>query len=98
MVRCTAASHVWVVVDAAAWRLRVNVERGAALCRASKASMYKFVVIQGSCGNPYEVAKAEQSANSMVQQGYVMDHVYQTTTRGCWGASSSLVMVFRPRG
>lgn len=60
--------------------------------------MYKFVVIQGSCGSPYDIAKAEQAANGMVQQGYVMDHVYQSATRGCWGTATSLVMVFRPRG
>lgn len=59
--------------------------------------MYKFVVISGSCGNPYDVRQAEQSANSMAQQGYVLDHVYQSSTRGCFGVSSALVMIFRPR-
>jgi hypothetical protein len=59
--------------------------------------MYKFVVISGSCGSPYSIAQAEQSANSMAQQGYVLDHVYQSSTTGCFGTSSALVMIFRPR-
>jgi hypothetical protein len=59
--------------------------------------MYKFVMLQGSCGSPYNVNKAEQTANNMLKEGYELSHVYQSTTSGCGGAQSVLVMVFRKR-
>ena len=57
--------------------------------------MYKFVMIQGSCGNPYDVGKAEKNANDMEKQGYDLVQVYQTTTSGCLSTKSVLVMVFK---
>jgi hypothetical protein len=59
--------------------------------------MYKFVVIQGSCGNPYDISKSESQANKMYQQGYDMVQVYQTTASGCFNTKSILVMVFKER-
>jgi hypothetical protein len=59
--------------------------------------MYKFVVVQGRCGQPYNVGESEQHANQMSQQGYELTHVYQTVTSTCFGSSSSLVMVFKKR-
>lgn len=57
--------------------------------------MYKFVVTQGSCGSPYNVAACEKQANTMLSQGFELQHVYQSTTTGCTGQNSVLVMVFR---
>jgi Domain of unknown function (DUF4177) len=57
--------------------------------------MYKFVTVAGSCGSAYDIAKCETNANQMSQQGYELVQVYQTTTAGCFGANSSLVMVFK---
>jgi len=56
--------------------------------------MYKFVTIAGSCGSPYNLAKAEQTAVSMAQQGFRLAHVFQSTTPGCFGTNNALVMVF----
>jgi hypothetical protein len=60
--------------------------------------VYKFITVQGSCGNPYDIAKCEQHANGMLSQGYELVQVYQTTTAGCTGTQSVLVMIFRHRG
>jgi hypothetical protein len=60
--------------------------------------MYKFVVIQGRCGQPYNVSESEQHANRMEGEGFDLVQVYQTTTSSCFGSSSSLVMVFKKRG
>lgn len=58
--------------------------------------MYKFVMVQGSCGSPYNVASCEAQANKMQAEGYALAHVYQSTTPACIGKSSSvLVMVFK---
>lgn len=32
--------------------------------------MYKFITMEGSCGNPYDVTKCEQHANKMAGEGY----------------------------
>jgi hypothetical protein len=60
--------------------------------------MYKFIVVQGRCGQPYNVAESEQHANQMESQGFDLVHVYQTVTTSCFGSGSSLVMVFKRRG
>lgn len=58
--------------------------------------MYKFVVITGQCGqDAYDVTKCEKNANMMLQQGYELVQVYQTTTPGCIKTKSALVMVFK---
>lgn len=58
--------------------------------------MYKFVVVKGSCGQPYDFGACEQQANALQQQGYDLVQVYQTSTPGCSGSGQSvLVMVFR---
>lgn len=58
--------------------------------------MYKFVVVQGSCGAPYDINACEVQANRMLSEGYELAHVYQTSVKSCFGqASSSLVMVFK---
>lgn len=57
--------------------------------------MYKFVVQQGGCGKPYDVKKAEKSANDMLKQGFELVQVYQSTSSGCTGVKSVLVMVFK---
>jgi hypothetical protein len=57
--------------------------------------MYQFMVVDGSCGSPYDLAKAQKIANEMAQKGFVLAHVYQSTSRGCFGANAALVMIFR---
>jgi hypothetical protein len=58
--------------------------------------MYKFVTIEGSCGNPYDVRVCEGNANKMAEQGYDLVQVYQSTSASCIGQSKSvLVMVFK---
>lgn len=59
--------------------------------------MYKFVTMQGACGNPYDIAKCENAANKMSENGYELVQVYQSSTAGCGGAKSILVMVFKAR-
>ncbi len=59
--------------------------------------MYKFVTITGSCGSAYDIDRAERAANDMASNGYDLVQVYQSTTPGCFGANSALVMVFRQR-
>jgi len=59
--------------------------------------MYKFVMIQGVCGRPYDVTRSEGQANKMYKQGYDLVQVYQSTTPGCLSAKSVLVMVFKER-
>ena len=59
--------------------------------------MYKFVMIQGSCGSPYDIGKSESQANAMYNQGYELVQVYQTTASGCFSTKSVLVMVFKTR-
>jgi hypothetical protein len=60
--------------------------------------MYKFLVVQGKCGQPYNVAESEQHANRMAKEGYDLVQVYQSISSTCFGTSSSLVMVFKKRG
>jgi hypothetical protein len=57
--------------------------------------MYKFGTLSGSCGNPVDLAKAEKLANEMAQQGWILAHVFQSTTRGCLGTNSAIVMIFK---
>jgi hypothetical protein len=58
--------------------------------------MYKFVVLEsGCCSSGYSIGKAEQTSNKMVQDGYKLIQVYQTTTPGCGTSQSALVMVFQ---
>ena len=59
--------------------------------------MYKFVVISGNCGQPYDVGQCESTANKMAAEGYEFVQAYQTVVQGCGGKSSSLVMVFKQR-
>lgn len=60
--------------------------------------MYKFIVTQGGCcGNAYDVGKAEANANKMAKEGYDLIQVYQSSTSGCGGAQSVLIMVFKKR-
>ena len=59
--------------------------------------MYKFIMIQGNCGSPYDIGNSEGQANKMYQQGYDLVQVYQTTTAGCFSTKSALVMVFKKR-
>jgi len=56
--------------------------------------MYKFVMIQGSCGSPYNIKKAEDTSNKMAEQGYRLVEAYQSTTAGCGSTNSVLVLVF----
>lgn len=61
--------------------------------------MYKFAVIEGGCGkNSYDIKKAENTANEMLKHNYELVQVYQTSTAGCGGANSALVMVFKHQG
>lgn len=58
--------------------------------------MYRFITIQGSCGSPYNIAACEKNANKMLQEGYELVQVYQTSTSSCLaGSKSVLVMVFK---
>ncbi len=58
--------------------------------------MYKFIMIEGSCGSPYDLKSCESHANKMTTEGYTLEHVYQTTTASCLGQSKRvLVMVFK---
>jgi len=42
--------------------------------------MYKFVVVQARCGQPYNVTESEQHANRMDTEGFDLVQVYQTVT------------------
>ena len=60
--------------------------------------MYKFMVVKGSCGNPYSTQQSEDMCNQMAQQGYELVQTYQTSMAGgCGGGSarSVLVLIFR---
>ena len=57
--------------------------------------MYKFVTVEGNCGNPYDIGVCETNSNKMAAEGYELVQVYQTTSKGCGSAKSILVMVFR---
>lgn len=60
--------------------------------------MYKFLVVKGSCGTPYDIGSCEQQANKMLQQGYELVQVYQSSRSSCvWNTQSVLVMVFRQK-
>lgn len=60
--------------------------------------MYKFLVIEGSCGNPPDIGSCEIQANTMATQGYELVQVCHTTTLSCLGrARSAIVMVFREK-
>ena len=56
---------------------------------------YKIAVVKGQCGNPYDLRRVEQISNDMYKEGYELDHVYQSSTSSCGGASSVLVMIFK---
>jgi|SaaInlLV_10m_DNA_1039704.scaffolds.fasta_scaffold327616_1 hypothetical protein len=61
--------------------------------------MYKFMVIEGSCGEPYNLKRSEDTCNEMANKGYELVDCYQTTTSSCGGASKSiLVLIFRSSG
>lgn len=63
--------------------------------------MYKFVVIKGSCGQPYDISECERAANKMARNGFEFVQAYQSVVNGCivsdrlCGPSSALVMVFK---
>ena len=57
--------------------------------------MYKFITVEGKCGQPYNLAECEGHANRMHEQGYELVQVYQTTMAACGGGKSVLVIVFR---
>jgi len=57
--------------------------------------MYKFVTVEGNCGKPYDVTQCEAHTNKMAGQGFVLIQVYQTSSAGCCGPKSVLVMIFR---
>ena len=59
--------------------------------------MYKYVSIAGSCGNGYSLKSAESVTNQMAAQGMELVQAFQSTTPGCFGSNSALVMVFKQR-
>ena len=60
--------------------------------------MYKVILIPAACGqSALDTASIEKNANSMAAQGYDLSHIYQTSTSGCVGAKTAVVMVFRQR-
>ncbi|PRH83387.1 hypothetical protein [Arenimonas caeni] len=60
--------------------------------------MYKFVTVSGSCGSAYDIGHCERTTNDMQSKGFELVQVYQTSTAGCCGPNSTLVMVFRHGG
>jgi hypothetical protein len=57
--------------------------------------VYKFVSIQGGCGeNAYNLGKCEETANQMEANGFRLVHIYETSTVACAAKKSTLVMVF----
>lgn len=61
--------------------------------------MYKVLLLPASCGQTtLDVGLIEKNANSMLSQGYELEHIYQTTASGCILAKSAVVMVFKQRG
>ena len=60
--------------------------------------MYRFVTIEGSCcEDTYNIGHCEESANKMLRNGFELIQVYQTSTKGCVGSKSILVMVFKSK-
>jgi hypothetical protein len=60
--------------------------------------MYKVVLVPASCGQTtLDIGLIEKNANSMQAEGYDLAHVYQTSSAGCIGTKSAVVMVFRQR-
>ena len=58
--------------------------------------MYKFMVIEGSCGQPYNLKRSEDTCNEMAAKGYELVECYQTTTSACFGQGKSiLVLIFK---
>ena len=59
--------------------------------------MYKFMVIEGSCGQPYNLKRSEDTCNEMAKKGFELVECYQTKTPGCMGQGSKavLVLIFR---
>jgi hypothetical protein len=60
--------------------------------------VYRFVTIKGSCcEDAYDIGRCEESANKMEKNGFELVQVYQTSTSGCVGSKSMLVMVFKSK-
>jgi hypothetical protein len=60
--------------------------------------MYKFIMVEGTCGGDYNIGACEGHANKMAQEGYEFVQCYQSSTRACLGQGKSvLVMVFKKR-
>ncbi len=60
--------------------------------------MYKVVLVPASCGQTtLDIGLIEKNANSMQAEGYDLAHVYPTSSAGCIGPKSAVVMVFRHR-
>ncbi len=59
--------------------------------------MYKVVLIRaGCCESALDVSLIEKAANDMAARGYVLDHIYQTSTTGCCiNQKSAAVLVFK---
>jgi hypothetical protein len=58
--------------------------------------VYKFVMVDGTCGAPYDLKACEIQANKMLKEGYTLSHIYQSNTSACMGSSKAvLVMVFK---
>lgn len=57
--------------------------------------MYKFVTVEGNCGQAYDTSNCEKHANRMEQEGYSLIQVYQSSSAGRCGAKSVLIMVFK---
>jgi len=61
--------------------------------------MYRVVLVQAGCGETaLNVGVIEQNANHMAAQGYVLEHIYETSSMGCCvGKKTSAVLVFKQR-
>ena len=55
--------------------------------------MYKFMVIKGSCNEPYNLKSSEDTCNEMAAKGYELVECYQSTSAGCLGRGSKSVLV-----
>ena len=49
---------------------------GSITLTVNGGAMYKFLVVQGRCGQPYNVAESEQHANRMANEGHDLVQVY----------------------
>lgn len=60
--------------------------------------MYKFVVIQGSCGAGYSLSSAESACTKMETDGFELVQAYPEVVQGCGNSGKySLVMIFRQK-